>query len=93
MSRLVIDVTGEQHQQIKALAALQGKTIKNFILEKLFVDDVDDEQAAWDELENLLAARIEAAENGNISTKTFEQITEEVIQARKNQQCGNVSEC
>lgn len=81
MSRLVIDVTGEQHQQIKAMA-LQGTTIKDLILDKLFVDD---EQAAWDELENLLAARIEAAENGNVSTKTFDQITEEVIQARKSQ--------
>ncbi len=83
MSRLVIDVSGEQHQQIKALAALQGKTIKNFILEKVFTDsNADDEQNAWEELESLLAARIEEAEQKNSSTKTFEQITEEIIQAR-----------
>ncbi|MCL4170057.1 UNVERIFIED_CONTAM: hypothetical protein GTU68_027049, partial [Idotea baltica] len=44
MSRLVIDVTGDQHKQIKMLAALQGKTIKNFILDRLF-----DENEASDE--------------------------------------------
>ena len=36
MSRLSIEVTPEQHQKIKALAALHGKSIKDFILNKLF---------------------------------------------------------
>lgn len=84
MSRLVIDVSGEQHQQIKALAALQGKTIKDLILGKLFKDlNIDDEQNAWGELETLLASRIEEAEHMGASTKTFEQLTEEMIKARK----------
>ena len=84
MSRLVIDVSGEQHQQIKALAALQGKTIKDLILGKLFTDlGIDDEQDAWGELETLLASRIEEAEQMGSSTKTFEQLTEEMIKARK----------
>ena len=82
MSRLVIDVSGEQHQQIKALAALQGKTIKDLILDKLFTDK-DDEQKAWEELESLLASRVEEAERVGASTKTFEQLTEEIIKARK----------
>jgi len=86
MSRLVIDVSGEQHQQIKALAALQGKTIKDLILGKLFTDlGIDDEQDAWHELETLLASRIEEAEQMGASTKTFEQLTEEMIKARKQQ--------
>lgn len=84
MSRLVIDVSGEQHQQIKALAALQGKTIKDLILGKLFTDlGIDDEQDAWGELETLLESRIEEAEQMGASTKTFEQLTEEMIKARK----------
>lgn len=29
MSRLTIDITDQQHQSLKALAALQGKTIKH----------------------------------------------------------------
>lgn len=28
MSRLTIDITDQQHQSLKALAAMQGKTIK-----------------------------------------------------------------
>ncbi len=82
MSRLVIDVSGEQHQQIKTLAALQGKTIKELILEKLFLDK-DAEQVAWEELETLLASRIKEAKRVGASTKTFEQLTKEMIRARK----------
>ena len=35
MSRLTIDVTDQQHQALKALAALDGKTIKQYLLERL----------------------------------------------------------
>ncbi len=82
MSRLSIEITDEQHQQIKAFAAMQGKSIKEFILEKLFpaqTEDNDDKKA-WQELQNLLTARISAAESGAVSNKTLAQITEETIQ-------------
>ena len=82
MSRLVIDVTAEQHQQIKALAALKGKSIKHFILEKLFTESNDSEQAALSELTELLQERIQSAETRPLSTKTMSQIAEEHI--RKN---------
>ncbi|WP_075342520.1 hypothetical protein [Tenacibaculum agarivorans] len=71
MSRLVIDVTGAQHKQIKALAALHGKTIKDFILEKLFEGKSNDEDAAWSELQTLLNNRIQSAEAGNLSEKSM----------------------
>ena len=32
MSRLSIDLTPEQHQKIKAVAAMQGKSIKEYVL-------------------------------------------------------------
>lgn len=35
MTRLTIDVSGEEKQQIKALAALQGKTLKDYILDRV----------------------------------------------------------
>ena len=80
MSRLVIDMSGEQHQQIKALAAMQGKSIKNFVLEQIFpAEKTNKEQEAWNELQALLASRISDAENGAVSNKTFDQITDEVI--------------
>lgn len=57
MSRLTIDITDQQHQSLKALAALQGKTIKQYALERLFHGDADADQA-WQELKKLLGNRI-----------------------------------
>lgn len=83
MSRLVIDMTGEQHQQIKALAAMRGKTIKEFVLEQIFPMDISpEEQGAWKELQSILSTRIKSAEQGKVSRKTFDQITDDVIQER-----------
>jgi hypothetical protein len=76
MSRLSIDISQEQHQQIKALAALQGKSIKDFILGKLFISNNEDEKAAMAELETLLLSRIQEAKT---SSKTIEQITDDVL--------------
>ena len=78
MTRLVIDVTGAQHQKIKTLAALQGKTIKEFVLEKVLVGNLDDEDA-WEEMQALLLQRIEAAEAGAISDLTMSQIAKDKI--------------
>jgi hypothetical protein len=82
MSRLSIEITDEQHQQIKTFAAMQGKSIKDFILEKLFPAQSasNEEQKAWQELQTLLTARISAAKSGAVSSKNFAQITEETIQ-------------
>ncbi|MGK7875118.1 MAG: antitoxin [Xenococcaceae cyanobacterium] len=79
MSRITIDVTGEQHQQIKAMAAVQGKSIKEFVLEKLFPSESSDEEQAWQELKDMLAERIAAAERGEVSKKTFREVFEEKL--------------
>jgi len=80
MSRLSIEISPEQHKKIKALAALQGKSIKDLILDRLFSSRDGAEQAAWDELENLLLSRIDDAKAG-ISKKTLQQITDEIVKA------------
>ena len=36
MSRLTIDISPEQQKSLKALAALEGKTIRQYALERLF---------------------------------------------------------
>jgi predicted lipoprotein len=82
MSRLIIDVSGEQHQQIKAMAALQGKTIKDYVLEKIFPQK-SDEDVAWQELTDLLESRIKEAEAQDLPTQSFEDITTEILQAQK----------
>jgi hypothetical protein len=78
MSRLTIDITDKQHQSLKALAALQGKTIKQYALERLFPGDVEGERA-WEELKTLMNTRISDGLAGKLSTKTVGEILDEEI--------------
>ena len=68
MSRLTIDISDQQHQSLKAMAALQGKTIRQYALERLFPGDADGDKA-WQELKALLGARIDEGLAGKISGK------------------------
>ncbi|PIO97316.1 antitoxin [Pleomorphomonas carboxyditropha] len=78
MSRLTIDMTDQQHQSLKALAAVQGKTIKQYVLERLFPGDTDADQA-WQELKTLLDDRIGAGLSGKVSDKSIDQILDEEL--------------
>ena len=78
MSRLTIDITGQQHQSLKALAALQGKTIKQYVLERLFPGDTDAERAL-EELKTLMSMRVNEGLAGRLSTKTVGEILDEEI--------------
>jgi len=78
MSRLTIDITDQQHQSLKALAALQGKTIKQYAVERLFPLHSDGDQA-WQELKTLLGQRIAEGLAGGVSTKSFDAIVEEEL--------------
>jgi len=76
MSRLTIDITQQQHQNLKVMAALQGKTIKQYTIERLFSGYNDDEQA-WKELKTLLNKRVHDGLSGKISTKSIKEIIDE----------------
>lgn len=76
MSRLSIEISSEQHQKIKALAALQGKSIKDLILDQFINPNAVDEQRDWDKLEELLLFRIE---NAQVSPKSLKEITDDVL--------------
>lgn len=78
MSRLTIDITEQQHQSLKAMAALQGKTIKQYTVERLFPTDVSGDQA-WQELKTLLGERIAEGLAGNVSTKNMAIIVDEEL--------------
>jgi ubiquinone biosynthesis protein COQ9 len=78
MSRLTIDMTDQQHQSLKALAALQGKTIRQYALERLFPADVTGEQA-WQELKTLLGERISDGLAGKVSAKSIAEIVDEEL--------------
>jgi hypothetical protein len=78
MSRLTIDITDQQHQSLKALAALEGKTIKQYALERLFPGDIDADHA-WHALKEMLGERIDAGLSGEISDKSIDQIVDEEL--------------
>lgn len=74
MSRLTIDITDQQHQNLKALAALQGKSIKQYTIERLFPADPD-----LSELRSLLGARIAEGLAGNVSPNSIDTILNEEL--------------
>ena len=87
MRRLSIEVTPEQHQRLKAVAALQGKSIKDYVLERALpplpdMDSMSDEEAL-NKLENFLKPRIEAAKKGDFSSRSVEQIFEDTRPEQK----------
>ena len=81
MSRLSIDITDQQHQSLKAMAALQGKTIREYAIERLFPADASGDQA-WQELKALLGERIADGLAGNVSTKSISAIVDEELDSR-----------
>lgn len=76
MSRLTIDVTEQQHQSLKAMAALAGKSIKQYALERLF--PADEEQALL-ALRALLQDRLTAAARGEVTPQSAEDIANDVL--------------
>lgn len=81
MSRLSIELTPEEHQKIKAIAALQGRSIRDYVLERILPSGGDD-VAALQELEAFLAPRIADAENGNTLLSSAHEIFEETLAGR-----------
>lgn len=82
MSRLTIDITDQQHQSLKALAALQGKTIKQYALERLFPGESGADRT-WQELQGLLETRINGGLAGKVSTKSVADILDEELAERR----------
>ncbi len=78
MSRISIDVTPEEHQRLKAMAALQGKSIKEFVLASTLGGQAADDLV---ELEGILRQRLRDAQAGSKSIRTvgdvFRQAREE----------------
>ena len=83
MSRISIDVTPDEHQKLKALAALQGKSIKGYVMERTLGAAGDSEQKlALEELEILLDARIHGARNA-VSRRSVGAIFKDAYRERK----------
>ena len=80
MSRLTIDVTEQQHQSLKVMAALQGKSIREYALERLFPPASDEEQAFRD-LKALLEQRIAESQKGDVVPRSLTQIAEDALKS------------
>ncbi len=72
--RLSIEMTPEQHQRLKAVSALSGQRIKDYVLDRVLPDQGEDE--ALRQLEKFLEPRLK--ETG--IHKTAQQIFEETHQ-------------
>lgn len=88
MPRLSIDITPEEHQKLKAIAALKGQSIKEFVLQRTLGDApaLDDmtEREAFGVLADFLKRRIDQARRGELSSKSVADIRREArAQARR----------
>lgn len=80
MSRLSIDITDQQHQSLKAMAALEGKTIREYAIERLFPKPGAD-AAPFQELKALLEQRLAESADGNVVHRSITEIAEDVLQS------------
>ena len=78
MTRLSIDIMPEQHQKLKAIAALRGQSIKDYVLARTLEDAPAvqgmSEADALAALSDFLKPRLEQAERGELSSRSFEDI-------------------
>ena len=78
MPRLSIDITAEEHQKLKAIAALKGQSIKDYVLKRTLGDtpalENMSEAEAIAALANFLEPRIEQARRGALSEKSLDEI-------------------
>jgi len=78
--RLSLDITQEQHQKLKVVAALSGQTMKDYVLTRVFSEtSAQEESEALRQLEAFLEPRIEEARQGNFVNKSVMQIFEETL--------------
>lgn len=66
------------------MAALQGKTIKEFVLDKLLPQG-DQKEDEWEALRAFIQGRIKEVDKGASVSKSFLEIFQERINAKKSQ--------
>ncbi len=72
MPRLSIDITEEEHRRLKASAALEGQSLKDYVITRALVDAPETDALAA--LAEVLKPRIEEADRGEVSERSFKEI-------------------
>jgi Antitoxin ParD len=82
MSRLTIDISDQQHKTLKAVAALEGKSIKQYALERLFPvkDELDED---WEEFKAFIGKRVDDALASEPSKRSIRDIADDGIRRFK----------
>ncbi len=75
-------MTPDQHKRLKAVAALSGKSLKDYMLEKT-LPVKDDEELAMQELLEYLRPGIEQAERGEFVNDSLDKIFQEAFNELK----------
>lgn len=88
MPRISIEVNAHEHQQIKAMALLNGQNIKDYVLSRTIValpdaSDMSDEEALQ-ALKQILTPRIESAQSGDLSNRDVDAILAEAKRRKSN---------
>ena len=76
--RLSIEITPEQHRKLKATAAIQGKSIKDYVLDRTLPDN--EEEIVLKELDAFLQPRVTEVLRGERSSKTVDEIVAGTVQ-------------
>jgi len=81
MPRLSIDISPQDHQQLKAMAALTGQSIKDYVLSRALVDmpypATMTDAEALQALKELLTPRLAEVDAGQVVTATADDIKRE----------------
>lgn len=85
MSRISIDVTPEEHKKLKAVAALKGQSIKDYVLDRTLGDVTKPDNEALTELVALLDGRVRRSEREGAIPRTVGEIFR---QARREAKAG-----
>jgi hypothetical protein len=80
MSRLSIELTAEEHKRVKAVAAMQGSSIRDYVLKRILPSQ--DDELALQELDVFLAPRIKDARDGNVISSTARNVFEETLSSQ-----------
>ena len=76
MARLSIEITDDEHRKLKAVAALSGLSIKDYVLVRSLpeISSKADTQETFAKLCAFLETRMDQVASGDLSTLSFDEI-------------------